>query len=296
MVKWGHYDKTGNEAAPFQLDWQVSFDSGSTWQSVGNTKHTVYVTAANPYGILRQETLFYHGCKYADGVDNTLTMISAIWQPFSSTVRNVKRVDGTQLTYYNSYIVNSFYTYTLLAQGDGRCGAWARFFLDVLHAQGYHQNYSLATIVPSATGVDHGFIVKNWTFSGSGTNGSGTHPYINRVSGIVHPRPYFGTNGYIWVGTPEVTYTSGTPGQGNGKPAALFFNHALVVLNGVFYDPSYGVTYPNLQGFNNALDGFYQEQAAWPVPGGVSPALLFRENLAGGNVKEDPREDYKGTL
>jgi len=290
-----YYDKTGNEAAPFQLDWQVSFDSGSTWQSVGDTKHTVYVTAAASGGVWRQETLFYHGCKYADGVDNTLTMISSIWQPFSSTVRNVKRVDGTQLTYYNSYIVNSRSTPSLLAQGDGQCGAWARLFLDILLVQGFRQSNNLATIEASTTGVDHGFIVKNWTFSGSGTSGSGTHPYINRVSAVgQNPPAYAGVNGYIWVGTPEVTYTSGTPGQGNAMPAALFGNHALAVVNGVFYDPSYGVTYPNLQGFDNALDGFFQVQAAWPVSGGTSPALLFRKNLAGGNVQEhkDGRENY----
>jgi len=79
---------------------------------------------------------------------------------------NVKRVDGTQLVYYGAYSsVNpppgdAFTTAGLLANGDGRCGAWARFLRDVLGAQRIS-----ATVrgiktkdMPGATG--YGFVVK----------------------------------------------------------------------------------------------------------------------------------------
>ena len=290
-----YYDKTGKEAQPFQLNWSISFDSGSTWHYAGNTKHTVYVTAAAAQGALRQETLFYHGCKYADGKSSTSTMISEIWKPFAA--RDVKRVDGTQLTYYKtSYDASVFSGSTsgLLALGDNKCGAWARFFLDILLVQGFRQDNNLAVIVPPNEDDHYGFIVKNWTFTGSGTSGSSAYPYMNRVA---PQAPYVGTNGYLWVGAPEVDYTSGTAGQGNGKPSALFINHALAVVNGVYYDPSYGVTYPNLQGFDDMLDGFCRMYESWTANGETSPALLFRKNPAGCDVKERQagRTNYNGT-
>ena len=290
-----YYDKTGKEAQPFQLNWSISFDSGSTWHYAGNTRHTVYVTAAAAKGLLRQETLFYHGCKYANEKTSEAAMISAIWKPFAD--REVKRADGTQLTYYKtSYDASVFSGSTsgLLTLGDNKCGAWARFFLDVLHVQGLHQDDNLATILPLDNGDNYGFIVSNWTFTGSGTSGSATYPYMNRVA---PQAPYVGTNGYLWVGAPEVNYTSGTEGQGNKKPAALFINHALAVVRGTIYDPSYGVIYPNLQGFDDALDGFYRSYDSWTANGVTSPALLFRTNPAGCDVKEQKngRINYGGT-
>jgi len=283
-----YYDKTGNEAPPFQLDWEVSYDNGTTWSSIGNTKHTIYVTRGSPLGDLRQETLFYHGCKHANGKETQADMLNAIWAPFTNRV--VRRVDGVQLTYYKTTylpILLPSSTAGLLAhaQGDGRCGAWAEFLLDILKMQGFKEPNNLAVIEPSSAS-DKGFIVKGWTFHGSGTSGSLLHHYMNRVP---LQSPYIVATNYVWTGTAEVTYTSGTPGQGNAKPAALFNNHGLAVVNGIYCDPSYGVTYANLQEIDNMLSGFYSEQPYWTVGGVTAPAVLFRKNPAGVNVIDTRR-------
>ena len=44
----------------------------------------------------------------------------------------------------------------------------------------------------------------------------------------------------------------GLPGQGeNSNPASIFKNHQVALLNGVYYDPSYGKKYNSLTEFEN---------------------------------------------
>ena len=62
--------------------------------------------------------------------------------------------------------------------------------------------------------------------------------------------------GYLWNGTPDVSYTAGTPGQNNLKPAALFNLHYVVTIGNILYDPSYGKVYQSLQDVDNAFSGF----------------------------------------
>jgi len=66
---------------------------------------------------------------------------------------------------------------------------------------------------------------------------------------------------YDWGTIAEVTYTSGTPGQNNAKPAAVFYNHQIVYVPTMrsWYDPSYGVKHVSEQDIDNTLSGFILE-------------------------------------
>lgn len=246
-----YYNK--DDSTAFKLDWQISLDGGTTWTAINSTKHTVYMTLADPATSLRQESLFEIGCREANGKSGSATdpavkraITDAIWVDFSN--RNVKRVDGTQLTYYNSYNTNVTDTPGLLAGGDGQCGSWAHFFLDVRKEQGISDTDDYVMLTPIS---GDGFIVQNWTFSGSGNSGNSNYPYMNLPA-----TPFKTNSSYNWMYA-EVTDASGIAGQGTANPASFFNNHQMVFINGQYYDPSYGIKHVNLQDIQASLAGFY---------------------------------------
>jgi hypothetical protein len=118
---------------------------------------------------------------------------------------------GIQLTYYNDYTNHYMNTNELLVHGDGQCGAWAAFFLDMRKVQGIS---GINEYVMIESNVATGFIVKNWNFNGSGTSGDMTYPYWNKRGD-----PFRTATSYHWDSppTPDVTYTSGIQGQGDAE-------------------------------------------------------------------------------
>ena len=124
MVKF--YDRS-DDAKAFTLDWEIKV--GANWLKVDETKHQVYVTLADPKTGLRQETLFYLSAKNADGKTTEQEVHDAVWSEFTDC--EVKRIDGTQLTYYNTFLAGQRETAQLLKDGDGECTSWAKFFIDL---------------------------------------------------------------------------------------------------------------------------------------------------------------------
>lgn len=205
------------------------------------------MTLRDPQTTLRQETLFYIGSKEANGLSGSDAIITdAIWTEFAN--RNVRRVDGTQLTYYQSYLTNVFETAGLLKFGDGQCGSWAKFLLDIRKVQGIKDTSDNFFIFTAING--DGFIVNNWTFIGSGHSGRSDYPYLNLPTSL-----YIGSTSYNWS-YEEVNDASGIPGQGTANPASLFGNHQMVFVNGQYYDPSYGTQHPDLAHIQTSLAGF----------------------------------------
>lgn len=82
-----------------------------------------------------------------------------------------------------------------------------------------------------------GFIVKNWTFPSVGSSGWQAYPYLN-IPGVPLRKHTF----YDWKFA-DAKDAPGIPGQGNDNPASLFEKHFVVLIDGVYYDPSYGVTH-----------------------------------------------------
>lgn len=225
-----------DQFGPLIIDWQVSLNNGA-FQSIGKTRHTVYLTYDKPKRTdgggkdVKKESLFYIGCRYAPANPSDAdAVVNAVYAHFAGL--NVFRVnkstaspDGKTMTYWKPGH-NIADTDGLLRQGDGKCGAWARFFVDVLRAQGIDSDLqkitppfsqaALDTDVHAVFGQDRlankktvGMFIKNWNLA----NG----PF----SGIEHS-------------------PSGLPGQGNPNPESKFQDHSLVLYSTKWYDPSYG--------------------------------------------------------
>ncbi len=276
---------------PMSITWSFSMDGGSTWCNAGTSANQTYVTLGDPLTTVFH-TLAHLGCKNADSENTEANCTSKIWSEF--TDRDVRRVDGVQLTYYASYTCGNVTTASLLANGDGQCGSWAKFFIDMRKVQGIDDTDEYVIFEPMA---DDGFCAKNWTFTGAGSSGHATYPYLN-----LPDSPLVGATSYNWKFS-EVDDATGIPGQGNANPASLFNNHQ-VVISGQYYDPSYGVQHATLQVIDdNAIDGFYIGPGTYPVDeptvnldlngdgdktdmGVNTTVMLFRKNPAGLNIKE----------
>jgi Ca2+-binding RTX toxin-like protein len=249
------------------VNWDVKAGDDTSWRSAGASRNQAYATLKAPAIGAVWHTLIDIGSRKAIGTSGTGvaaedTTISKIWPAFTS--RNVQRVDGTPLTYYEDYRCNNTTTQSLLAYGDGQCGAWAKLFLDVLKVQGIDRVDDYVLVSPTTAG--EGFIVNDWDFSNT-PSGTGTYQWENEVAGnpladwnVLFAAPDF--DSYAWLAGADVTDEPGEGGQNNDDPASLFGNHQFVKLtvNGVtqFYDPSYGETYASLLDFDdNHLAGYF---------------------------------------
>jgi hypothetical protein len=165
----------------------------------------------------------------------------------------------------------------LLDVGDGRCGAWAWFMLDVLDAQGFGNSTSVGGVrtehiwaaAPTVDGKAFGrpyMLVSNWNFgqptaattvvSIEGLNDTQKnsllkdYQYIDITGGSTPGDVYNADKTRYNFVSADVTYVGG---NGNAKgpnknPAALFPDHAAVAVTvgnvATWYDPSYGVIDP----------------------------------------------------
>jgi hypothetical protein len=243
----------------FVIHWQLSFDGGKGWNDAGRSDNPVYVSAStNPLpDALSKE--FYLTVVDSE-INETLGLLASgrpaivknTWRLF--TGRGVRQFslaapfsDGTEhgraLTYYGTPTSASDPTrqqflhigYTgnttvrpLLAHGDGQCTAWDELFLDMLLVNGIFEQKDWVSVVPEKS--DEGFLVNNWHFSGDGTSGNKSYPYLDVLG-----KHY------------EVVKHLGAPGQNSPDPLSVFGNHVIVFINGTYYDPSYAETFTNIR-------------------------------------------------
>jgi hypothetical protein len=134
------------------IDWEVSSD-GVNWTPAGRTNNECYVTlgrlttgtAAAPVTHPILETSVDIGCRPGQllSITDAAAATKAIWDEFKHPDLGVNSAEGTTLHYYGSLTNTppegqpSFFTAAgLVANGEGRCQAWARLLVDVLNAQG----------------------------------------------------------------------------------------------------------------------------------------------------------------
>mgnify|MGYP000411580067 CR=1 FL=1 len=231
---------------PMVIDWTVSLDGGQTWCVAGTSDSPVYVILAEPTLLPteRWHTLFRNSCRDADGATTDTQVLAGVWSDFTDQV--VMRADDpVQLTYYDAWVCGNINTQSLLATGDGQCGAWAKLLLDMLRAHGinYLNEYVFLYHVDPTSG-NFGFLVNDWTFAqGNGQSGDPAFPYLNIPPEF--PNPLIVNNTYVWRFA-EASDAPGVPGQGTVDPASLFNNHQVVKIAGVYFDPSYGEVYGSL--------------------------------------------------
>jgi len=231
--------------------WLYTFRLG--WTLTGPSENPCYVTLADPIAT-PFHTLLYIGCSKAAGKTETTPTAEAIWGEFTDCVV-WRKDDPTTLTYWvgSAPAGNSA---TLLANANGQCSCWAHFLLDSWKAQGISnaQVVLVTPNVPTATG----FLVKEWTFSGSGSSTS--------------------TAPFVYVVNRDVFDEIGIAGQGNRDPRSDFVLHYVVRYQNEYYDPSYGLPlgshgYASRLGWeNSSLDGFWR----WGTYEGL-PARLVKK-------------------
>jgi hypothetical protein len=236
--------------ADFTIQWQLSFNGGTTWINAGQSDNPLYVSAsANPQPdplskdfyltVVNSEVTSTQGLTSGD----TSAIVAGTWDLF--TGRNFTNYAGQPLYYYKSLATQNVTVASLLQYHDGQCGAWDKLFLDMLMINGVRPAGDYVTVVPGERPPftsDQGLLVKNWVFTGPGSSSNPLYPYIWT--------PTHGDVQHAKIGN--------IGGQNNPNPKAYFDNHQIAYINGTFYDPSYGVTYTSLLDMEKkAISGFY---------------------------------------
>jgi hypothetical protein len=251
----------------FNIIWEYRFSSTGNWIYAGESKNLIYITfKSDPSSLNFQnhpfsyfQTVLHHGCKFAEG-ETTEEKIYEKLRSYYST-HHVLRADGLPLKYYGSWDLNQNQTTNstagLLFSTDGTCVSWSKLFIDVLKAQGM---WSVKNYVPiKSVGMPDGFYVKTWDKvnpNSSGSSGNIEFPYLNIWGSLNKPHE---NNNYKWFScsnpkSPEVIEIIQLEGQNNTKPLSRFEFHRLVLMYGIYFDPSYGITYSNTTPFSEQMD------------------------------------------
>ena len=242
-----------------KIDWQVSFDGGKTWQKlgVGHSEDWLYVTGGPAPQAF--ETELWLGCTGANGQQPGSQaaddgVVKGIWGTFAGPA-NVTRIDGKPLTYYKDWTIQNTTAASLLKGLDGQCGSWSDLLWQCIAQQGAKTS---KTVYIRATAIGgYGIAIDNF----AGLKGSMSSPSIN-ISTNSAGDPWNST-GYTWSST-SVNDLSGIPGQNTSNPLSMFGNHQFIENDGIYYDPSYGVTYASPDDFaSKAVAGFWRKSGKY---------------------------------
>jgi len=244
----------------------LSFDGGNSWVQAGTSDNPMYVTAGIPIPDPNSGKLYYtvveQAVLHTIGDFSQTDIVAGTWSAFTGLNKttgvnsNFQRADGTPLQYYGNYDPSTYEPDTnnttvgaLLQDGNGQCSTWAGLFLDMLLVNG--------VVVPNdyivvSTTSGEGFLVNNWSFVGKGVDSRVTprYPYV-----IIPAQTVTNQLGdpVDLPGFADAIDDPGVVGQNSANPDSLFGNHQLVQINGVLYDPSYGVTYTSIADMNTKV-------------------------------------------
>jgi hypothetical protein len=267
----------------FKIDWEVKIGEHQ-WCAIGSTKHTVYITMADPIktatGLMR-ETLFNLGCRNAKGKGTAAqAVVDTIYHDFKG--RNIQKVkqssgtlDGVKMTYWGNPLTVGSTTSSLLSSGDGACGAWASLFIDVLRSQGIDAQmigYYPAPQISNAFDADFAARFPNSNLPSAGT---------------LYP-VFFVKKWTLGGDSFSPSDDLGIEAQGNDNPRAYFRDHAVVEYGDKIYDPSYGAAVvANQQEWEDeALDAFGIFTTS-PFPNG---SVIWVEKAdPKGSIETEPR-------
>jgi hypothetical protein len=217
---------------PFIINWEISFDNGTNWKSIGETKNTLYVTYKTPQAEAGDfawfHTVYDLSCRNAQYKSTEKDIIAGIWTEFTDQI--VLNYNNDSLFYYKNLSTPNVTLATLLKYRDAECYTFAQLFLAAIKIQGIVRTNNYVYLEPKATNVCNGksvdrFLVKNWSFVTTSANAPcSAFPY----------------------GTSGIKKLPGIPGSCTKSPASHFGNHQITKIDGVYYDPSYGTSFSNL--------------------------------------------------
>ncbi|MFT5822008.1 MAG: hypothetical protein ACI8ZM_003264 [Crocinitomix sp.] len=243
---------------PFKIGWDVSFDEGDSWRAADTTRNTMYVTRSSPMAEAGHFKLYHSvydiSCRNADGESSDEDVIAAIWTEFTDHI--VYNYKGDSLHYYSPKNTSNTNLGALLNFRNAQCYTFAQLFLACIKIQGVVRTNNYVYITPeysTACGYSvNRFLVKNWDFGTPTGDGCAEYPYENTYTTLL-PYPYLAYNFII----EDVSDQEGLPGQCSTNPSSYFNNHQISLIDGVYYDACYGVTFDNLEDIPfDAFDGW----------------------------------------
>ncbi len=217
---------------PFVINWEISFDNGTSWRNIEETKNTLYVTYKTPQAEAGDfawfHTVYDLSCRNAQTTSSEKDIIAGIWTEFTDQI--VLNYNNDSLFYYKNLSTPNVTLATLLKYRDAECYTFAQLFLAAIKIQGIIRTNNYVYLEPKANSVCNGktvdrFLVKNWSFVTATTNAPcAAFPY----------------------GTSGIKKLPGIPGSCTKSPASHFGNHQIAKIDGVYYDPSYGASFTTL--------------------------------------------------
>ena len=267
---------------PFSIGWDVSFDDGTTWRNADSTKNVMYVTHDTPMSensdFQHWRTIFDISCRNTDGESTESDIIAGIWTDFQD--QEMLNWQGDSLKYYNPMYTFNTSLASLLMFNNAQCYTFAKLFLATIKIQGIVRTNNYVYITPIGNTVCgnsvNRFLVKNWEFGTPSASGEcAAFPYKNTYTSLL-PFPYTAYD----FDTEDVTDQVGIYGQGSANPSSFFNNHQICYIDGVYYDPSYGVSFPTFDDIApTAFDGWgYRYTIGWG-PGSIKHCL-FTDDLS----------------
>jgi hypothetical protein len=254
----------------FVISWQLSEDGVSGWVDIDESENELYVTYNSPIaeipgidydGTLFKEgigyewfeSLFYIGCKNANGKNEKISITSAIWNEF--TDNEVSTRNGDRLFYYYRWEMphQSTTTAYLLKYQDAQCYSWCSFFIDLLKIQGIDQEGDLVLLTSSNDEIPY-YMIKNWKFIDNPLLFS-QMPSLCDEDEFTHVN-IANTEPDLWVSNfgdyyfydfyyQELIDEDGVIGQSVNNPESWFWRHCIVYLDFInkYFDPSYGKSF-----------------------------------------------------
>jgi hypothetical protein len=238
---------------PFTINWQISFDNGTTWKSVGISANTLYVTMTTPQSASGSfkwyHTVFDISCRNAQTKSAETDIISSVWSEFTDHV--VLNWNDDSLFYYKTMNSPNVTLGSLLKYRDAECYTFAQLFLSLIKIQGIVRTNNYIYIEADGSSVCNGyqvdrFLVKDWIF-GTPSGSCQDFPYENTYTTLL-PSPY---TAYKFTKA-DVKDGAGIPGSCTKNPASFFNNHQISKIDGVYYDACYGATFSKITDIKTA--------------------------------------------
>jgi hypothetical protein len=272
---------------PLTIDWEYT-GGGATFYDAGSSVNPVYITLTNPATANLFHTVVHLACSNGHATD-TNAAVANTWALFAGPA-NVTTWDGTKKLYYYQN-GDGWNTATdvagLLSSQNGNCVAWRNLLLDALLANGI----SADRVYVSSPGQY--FLVRAWNFGSSSFTNTPPYNWMLRFpTTIVDTSSGVGVYG-------DLTNLGTLDGQNTAPPAEkVFGNHRILGYGGLYYDPSYGVTFSGENNFvDTAVAGYAIERDDLDNPPGYTNLILRVESSTGvyeisftNNVPSDPSD------
>lgn len=274
-----------------------------------------------PLGFQIYHSMLYYSCKHAKGLSDEKEIANNVYtKTFQGPVKVPRRDSPTKdaMSYWGwpepsgQAASGCFFTTSdLLKYENGRCGSWANFFRDMLILQGIttakigvvtYENSTNSTSFPAARDAFFGTQSSDLKFEALPYFGM---PAEFQAAFFVKNYNIDARKFYVWDMTMEYApswmgmYTgsitlangnkldlapqSGAKAQGNDNPMSTFQDHAIVIYDGKYYDPSYGLA---IQSSKIAYE------AAAMACMGAAYTLVFEFELGSPPVKTKARIMY----